>query len=273
MERFLHLGIDYITSAGLSVGMKVLYSLIILIVGLKLISFSVKFITNSKGFKKIDPTVQSFFKSFTSIGLKVLLLIIVASTLGVELTSVMAILASAGLAVGLALQGALSNIAGGLIILVFKPFKVGDYIETQSLSGTVKEITIFYTILATPDNKRITLPNGSMTNASITNFSAEKTRRVDLTFSTSYDADIELVKSILIKLAENHPMVLKEPKPMSRLASHGDSALNYILRVWCDNSNYWTVFYDLTEEVKKEFDRQGIEIPYPQLDVHMSDKD
>ncbi|NLP13503.1 MAG: mechanosensitive ion channel [Clostridium sp.] len=272
MEKYLYLFIDYVASVGLSVGMKVLYSAIILIVGLKLIGFFVKFITNSKGFQKIDSTVQSFIKSFTSIGLKVLLLIIVASTLGVELTSVMALLASAGLAVGLALQGALSNIAGGLIILIFKPFRVGDYIETQSLSGTVKEITVFYTILATPDNKRITLPNGSMTNASITNFSVEETRRVDLTFSAPYSVDIELVKNILLKLAENHPMVLKEPKPMSRLASHGDSALEYRLRVWCNNADYWTVLYDLTEGVKKEFDQQGIIIPYRQIDVHVLDK-
>jgi small conductance mechanosensitive channel len=269
MERYLQLIIDYVTS----VGLKVLYSVVILGVGLYLIKYFIKFIANLKGFHKIDLTAQSFIKSFVSIGLKVILIIIVVSILGVPLSSVVALLASAGLAIGLALQGALSNIAGGLIILIFKPFKVGDYIETQSLSGTVKEITVFYTILATPDNKRITLPNGSLTNASITNFSAEMTRRVDLTFSAPYSVDIESVKNILLMLAENHPLILKQPKPMSRLASHGDSALNYVLRVWCNNSDYWTVFYDLTEGVKKEFDKQGIAIPYPQMDIHMSNKD
>lgn len=243
-----------------SIGLKLLFSVIVLVVGLKLIDFFIKFISKLRGFKNIDPTAQSFIKSFSAVSLKVVLLTTVVSILGVPLTSVVALLASAGLAIGLALQGALSNFAGGLIILIFKPFKLGDHIETQSLSGIVQDITVFYTILVTPDGKRITLPNGTMTNASIINLSSEETRRIDLAFKAPNDLDVELVKRMLLDIAQKHPLVLKKPEPVSRLNSSESGTLNYIFRVWCKNTDYWAVRYDLTEWIKAEFDKKGIGI-------------
>jgi len=262
--------LDTLIEAATDIGLNILYSIVILIAGYKLIRIFIRIITNSKGYKSIEPGAQSFIRSILSIGLKALLFITVISVLGVPLTSVVTVLASIGLAIGLALQGALSNFTGGLMILIFKPFKVGDYIESQSVAGAVKEITVFYTILRTFDNKIVTLPNGSMTNASITNFSVEKTRRVDLAFSTAYNADIDAVKSALQEIAAQHPSVLKEPLPLARLKTHGDSALEFVMRVWCKTEDYWSVFFDLTESVKKRFDELGIEIPYPQLDVHIN---
>ena len=178
-------------------------------------------------------------------------------------------LASCGVAIGLALQGSLSNFAGGLMILFFKPFKVGDFIEASGESGVVTEITVVYTVLTTPDNKRVTIPNGSLTNSVIENYSAEPLRRVDLTFSTDYGCDIDMVKTVIGKLVEEHPLALAEPEPFVRLSAHGDSALTYAVRVWCKSEDYWTVHFDLTESVKKAFDQHDISIPYPQMDVHI----
>ena len=268
MEQFWNTVVEIFTSVRLNI----VYAVVILIVGLKLIKYIVKFIIESKGFCKIDPSAQSFIKSFLSLGLKTLLIISVISILGVPLSSVVAVLASVGLAIGLALQGALSNFAGGLIILGFKPYKVGDYIETNSQAGTVTDITILYTVLTTVDNKIITIPNGSMTNSSIINYTTNDTRRVDLTFSTSYNSDIDVVNKILLDIANEHSLVLQEPAPVARLSTHGDSALYYVLRAWCKTTDYWTVHFDITEKVKKEFDKQGIEIPFLQLDIHVHDK-
>lgn len=252
---------DILTNFSMTAGLHIIGALILLVAGMKLIKLFVRLTSNSQKFGRIDPTARTFIRSFTGIGLKALLLITVISILGVPITSVLAVLASAGLAVGLALQGSLSNLAGGLIILLFKPFKVDDYIETASVSGTVKEITLFYTILTTPDNKRITLPNGSMTNSSITNYSAESTRRVDLNFATAHDTDIDAVKSILRQQADNHPLILKDPEPVLGLASQSDMALNFILRVWCKTPDYMTVQFDLTERMRKEFNRLKIKSP------------
>lgn len=253
-----------------STGIKLVISVIIFLVGLKLIKQLVKLIKRSKGLNNIDISAQGYIISFTSIGLKTLLAITIAGYLGLEMTSILAVLASAGLAIGLALQGALGNLAGGLMILIFKPFRVGDYIDNHTDSGTVMEINIFYTVLNTIDNKKIMLPNGELTNTSIVNYSMEKKRRIDLTFTTSYRADIEHVKKILLKIASEHPLTINEPdKPFCRLMKHADNSLNFILRTWTLTENYWAMYFDLLEQVKKEFDNQGVEIPYPQLDVHL----
>lgn len=251
-------------------GIKLLAAIVVLIVGIKLIGALTKWIKKSPKLDKIDNSLRSFLVSFSKIALYIILIITVAMILGIPATSFITILASCGVAVGLALQGSLSNFAGGIMILLFKPFKVGDYIEASGESGTVEEISVVYTVLLTPDNKRITIPNGSLTNSVIENYSAEKTRRVDLKFTTSYDADIDTVKSILTKVAENHPLALKDPAPFVRLSEHSDSALTYTVRIWCKNEDYWDVYFDTTEKVKKSFDENGIEIPYPQLDVHMT---
>lgn len=250
-------------------GIKLLAAIILLIVGIKLIKALTKWILKSPKLDKIDQSLRSFLGSFSKIALYIVLIITIAMILGVPATSFITILASCGVAIGLALQGSLSNFAGGIMILLFKPFKVGDYIEAGSDSGTVEEISVVYTVLLTPDNKRVTIPNGTLTNSVIKNYSAEKIRRVDLTFTTSYDADITKVKNILTDIAQSHPMALKDPEPFVRLSQHGDSALTYTVRIWCDNANYWDVYFDITEKVKEAFDTNKIEIPYPQMDVHV----
>ena len=263
---------DILIELSASIGLKILLAIAVLVIGLLLIKYLVKFIVKSKGFNKIDKTVQTFIKSALSITLKILLIISVIGILGVPLTSIIAVLASAGLAIGLALQGALSNFAGGIMILVFRPFKVGDFVDNGTHMGTVDSITIFYTRLLTIDNKLITIPNSTMTTASITNFSAKELRRVDFKFTASYKNDVEKVKRVLTEIAESHPLVLKDQPIMSRLFAHGANSLEYILRVWCQAPDYWTIHFDINETVKKEFDAQGIEIPFTKMDVHIKEK-
>ena len=261
--------LNYLTQEGTAWGIKLLKAIIVLVVALRVIAMIKKWLKKSPKLDKLDPGFRTFLTSFVTIGLYILLVIIMATLLGIPATSLITILASCGVAVGLALQGALSNFAGGLMLLLFRPFKVGDYIETSGEAGTVDAITVVYTILLTTDNKRITIPNGSLTNTVIRNYSAEELRRVDLEFNTAYSCDMERVKAVMLKLAEEHPLVLAEPAPMVRLAAHNDSALTYKMRVWCKNADYWTVFFDMTENVKKAFDENDISIPYPQVDVHL----
>lgn len=249
-------------------GIKLVLAIVLLVIGFWLIRHIMRLVSKSKGFNKIDPGARSFIRSFASIALKVLLVISAVTLLGVPMTSVVAILASAGLAIGLALQGALGNLAGGLMILIFKPFRVGDVIDTKDGMGIVLEINIFYTILKTFDNRRITLPNGNLTNAAITNFSVEEKRRVDMKFSTSYEADIDQVIRIILDIVNSRELVDQEPEPFCRLESHGDNALIFVLRFWCDASEYWNNYFDVLETVKKSFDANGISIPFHQLDVH-----
>ena len=199
-----------------------------------------------------------------------MLVITIASILGIPATSFITILASCGVAVGLALQGTLSNFAGGLMLLLFKPFKVGDYVEVAGEAGTVAEISVVYTVILTVDNRRITIPNGSLTNSVIENYSAEEQRRVDLTFCTAYDCDIEKTKKVITDVVSAHSLVLSDPAPFVRLSAHGESSLTYTVRAWCKTENYWDVHFDLTEQVKEAFDKNGIQIPYPQMDVHVT---
>ena len=268
MEDF----IKFITETGTTVGLHILFGLVILIVGLKLAKWIVKLVSGSRFMKKADPGVQSFIRGFLKVALYALVVITACSEWGIPSTSFMTILASAGVAIGLALQGALSNFAGGLMILIFKPFKVGDYIESGSVAGVVSEITIIYTIVITVDNKTITVPNGSLTNSSITNYSTKPTRRVDLTISASYDDDIEKVKSVLLLVANSHEKVLQDPAPFVRLKEHSSSSLDYTVRVWVNGADYWEVFFDLQEDIKKAFDRENITIPYKHVDITMLNK-
>ncbi|MBR2500710.1 MAG: mechanosensitive ion channel [Clostridia bacterium] len=252
-----------------SMGLKIIAALIVLFVGCKLIKFIKKWIKSSSKLEKIDYGVRSFLSSFSGIALYVVLFISIAMILGIPTTSFITALASCGVAIGLALQGALGNLAGGIMILIFKPYKIGDYITTVSTSGTVTNITIMYTELTTPDNKVITIPNGTLTNSIIENYSASDRRRVDLVFTTAYDCDVDKVKTILLDVANNHEKVIKDPAPFARLSRHADSALEYTVRVWCNSADYWDVNFDLMETIKKEFDKNGISIPYPQMDVHI----
>lgn len=257
----------YFNQIIVSYGSKILLAAATLVIGL----YAIKKIVGvlSRRFSKIglEKSLQSFSISFTNIGLKILLVVTIASMLGVEMTSFVAILGSAGLAVGLALQGSLSNFAGGVLILILKPFKVGDYIETSGHSGTVSEIQVFYTILNTGDNKKVIIPNSNISNGSVINYSANATRRVDLTVGIDYDENIERVKKVFIKIIESNPLILKEPVPQILVGEHGDSSVNLYVRVWCENKDYWKIYFELMEKVKIEFDKESINMPYPQVEV------
>ncbi len=253
-------------------GVKILIGLLIIFVGFKLTSFLIKKLKKSRAFGKLDNSLVSFLCSLLNIAAKVVILITAAGVMGLPVTSFITMLASAGVAIGLALQGALSNLAGGAMLLLFRPFKVGDYIETADGSGTVHSITVFYTILKTPDNKKITLPNGTMTASAITNYSSEKERRVDIDLSVDYKTDVAAVKAMMMELMAKHPLVLQDPAPFCRLTAHGESALIITMRAWCKSENYWDVKLDLTEESKLALDRAGVSIPYPQLDIHVKNE-
>ena len=253
-----------------TIGLRIVFAALVFFVGIRLIKWLKVWIKSSPKLNRLDSGVRSFLCSFSAIALYVVLFITVAMILGIPTTSFIAALASCFAAVGLAMQGALSNFAGGLMILIFRPFKVGDYISAPDAEGTVTDITVVYTILRTPDNKVVTVPNGMLTGSVIKNYSAEKTRRVDLEFSTAYDCDVDMVKNLLMDIASSHPLALREPEPFVRLKEHGDSALIYTVRVWCKTDDYWDVAFDLKESVKKKFDQNGISIPYPQVDIHFS---
>ena len=247
----------------------IVIALIVMIVGFRIVAGIEKRLKKPHKFSKLDPSVKSFLISFVVIALKVLLMIIVLSIVGVPMASLVTIVGSCAVAIGLALQGGLSNIAGGLMLLIFKPFKVGDFISACGCDGTVKSITMFYTTIVTVDNKVIQLPNGNLSNSSITNFSANGKRRVDIDVSVAYKSDIDKVKNILNKIVDNHELVLQDEEKFCRLKTHGNSALVFVLRVWVNTPDYWTVYFDLMESIKKEFDKNHIEIPFDQLDVHM----
>ena len=264
-QTFISMIIQYATSLGI----KLLGAIFIFVIGLKLTSWISKLIRTSPKLDKLDVSLRSFLTSFIKIAMYTILVITVAMILGVPATSFITILASCGVAVGLALQGSLSNFAGGLMILFFKPFKVGDYIEAQGESGTVVGISVVYTELLTGDNKRITIPNGALTNSTIRNYSTEPLRRVDLSFSVAYDSNDETVKNIINSAITSHPQALQDPAPFVRLSQHGDSALIYTARVWVNNADYWNVYFDILEKVKADFDANGIAIPFPQMDVHL----
>lgn len=248
--------------------MRIIASFLILFIGLKLIKFVTKRVHNRSLVKKLDPSAAGFLKSLVSITLKLLIFITAIGVLGVPMTSVITILGTASLAVGLALQGSLANFAGGFMILMFKPFKVGDYIDNHTDSGTVTDIGVFYTTLSTPDKKTITVPNGALSNATVINFSASDIRRVDFDISISYDSDIDKAKEVLLLLAKQHEAALEEPAPFAAVNGHGDSAVKLVLRVWSKKENYWTLYFDLMENIKKAFDKTGIKIPYKTINIY-----
>lgn len=249
-------------------GPKVILAIVTLIIGLWVIN---KFTStlNTNLTSKVDATLGQFVASILSIILKMVLLISVASMIGIATTSFIAVLGAAGLAVGLALQGSLANFAGGVVILLFKPFKVGDLIEAQGYIGSVSSIQIFNTILKTGDNRIVIVPNGALSSSSMVNINQESTRRVDLSFGIGYGDDIDLAKATLNLIAQNDDRVLKDPAPMIVVAELADSSVNFTVRLWVNTSDYWGVYFAMQETVKKEFDAKGISIPFPQQDVHM----
>jgi small conductance mechanosensitive channel len=208
-------------------------------------------------------SLELFLHNLLGWALRIVLIIVVLGTVGIETTSFAAILASAGLAIGLALQGSLGNFAGGVLIMIFKPFKVGDVIEAQGEIGAVKQIEIFTTKLTGLSNKEIIIPNGSLSNGNIVNYTTAGTRRVDLVFGVGYDSDIKKTKEVLMNVLTSHPKVLKDPEPSVNLMELADSSINFAVRPWCETADYWTVYFEVTEQTKEALDAAGIEIPYP----------
>ena len=250
-------------------GLKFIYVLIILIVGSKLIKLLMKLIKKSKGFNKIDKSVSTFLLSLTKTVLYIVLLVTIAGVIGIPSTSIITLLGSAGVAIGLALQGGLSNIAGGIIILLFKPFRVGDFIDTHNDCGTVKTISIFYTTLITPDNRIVSIPNGNLANQVSINYSKEKIRRLDIDIDVSYKNDIDKVKNILKSIIDKDSRILKDQDIFIKLTNYKDSSMVYTIKVWVESINFFNVKFDLLEQIKKNFDKNNIVIPYNQLDVHI----
>ena len=218
---------------------------------------------------KVDETLTSFCASLLYMLLMALVAISALSKLGVDTTSFAALIAAAGLAIGFALQGSLGNFAAGVMLIIFRPFKAGDFVEAGGTSGTVEQIQVFATTLKTPDNKTVVVPNAAITGGNIINYSAEPTRRVDMVFGIGYDDDIAKAKKIIGDLLAKDNRVLKGPEPTIAVAELADSSVNIATRPWVNTADYWGVFFDITEAVKLEFDAQGISIPYPQQDVHM----
>lgn len=250
-------------------GLRLLGAIVVLVLGLWVIKILTK--TTHKFMDKgnVDPSLSSFLKSIVSILLKILLIISVMGMAGIQMTSFIAILGAAGLAVGMALSGTLQNFAGGVMILLFKPFKVGDYISAQGYSGVVKEIHVFVTVLTTPDNKTILIPNGKLSNGEIINFSTQPKRRVDWTFGIGYGDDYDTAKSFILSLLAQDNRILKDTEPFVALAELADSSVNLTVRVWVNAADYWGVFFDLNEKYYKNAGKEGINIPFPQMDVHL----
>lgn len=248
---------------------KLIYIVVLIAAGLVIIKVLLKLA--DRGFRRldIDPGIKRFLRSGLRIILLFILAIIVLSSLNISITSLVAVLSVAGLALSLAIQNLLSNVAGGLQLLSTKPFGVGDYIEAGGVSGAVSEMGMFYTKLKTVDNKLVQVPNSEIAGEKIVNYSAEENRRVEWKVSASYDAPIERVKQTIQQVLGEHPKTLATPEPVVRVNAYGSSAIEYVVRVWCANEDYWDVYCDVLEEIKHAFDRAGIEMPYSHLNVHL----
>ena len=249
-------------------GLKLIFAIIIIFIGMKVIKYIVNIF--EKSFKdRLEPTLMRFLKSVFKSLLNVLLFLSAAATLGIEMTSFVAVLGAMSFAIGLSLQGSLANFAGGVLILLAKPFKAGDFIEAAGHQGTVVEIQILYTVLNTPDHKQIIIPNGDLSNSDIINYSAYDQRRIDMVFGIGYDDDIKKAKELLKEIVDDHELILDEPAPLIEVSELAGSSVNFAVKVWIDTVNYWRVYYDMQETVKLRFDEADIGIPYPQMDVHL----
>lgn len=262
-EKLLQQLIDNLST----VGLRLVYAILILVIGLFLAKHLSRIIIHNRLFTKLDQGLQTFLASFIRLALKILVILIAAGVLGIPMASFVAILASCGLAIGAALQGSLSNLAGGIMILLFKPFSIGDYIQAGENEGTVQSISILYTVLEMLDKRRVTLPNGALTNAAVVNYTAAAERRVDLEVTVDSDADLEQVKALLLGTCQAHEKVLKKPPAVCRLLRHGDNGLVFTLRAWCRPADYWDVYFDLTEAVELALRRAKIPVPFQTVTV------
>lgn len=249
-------------------GGRLIIALLILIIGFKIVNTLTRKLMHSKAIKKMEGTTASFLRGLVNVVSKVLIGIVALSVIGVPMTSIITVVGSCGLAVGLALQGSLANIAGGFVLLLVRPFKVGQFITVGEDAGTVTEIGIFNTKIRTLDNRMIIFPNSTISNATVVNLSEMPLRRLDFTFSASYGDDIGEVKSALLAACGRNELILQDPAPKAFVSGHKDSAVEYTLWAWCKTEDYWTVYCALFEDVKRSFDARGVTIPFPQLDVH-----
>ena len=263
-DKAVTLTVEYVPS--------ILLALLTLWIGLRLIKWVMRLLDKILKSRDVDDTLRKFMNSLLGWVLKALLFVSVIQMLGVATTSFVAIIGAAGLAVGLALQGTLANFAGGVLILLFKPYKKDDLISAQGEFGVVKEIQIFVTILLTPENKTVIIPNGAMANGNITNFTAEGKIRVDMTIGVSYEADLKKAKEVLTNVVLKDELVLKDPVPTVAVAELADSSVNLVVRPWCDPAHYWDVHFNTIENAKNALDEAGISIPFPQRDVHIIDQ-
>lgn len=257
---------------GISVGSKILLAIVVFLVGRWIVRRLNKLLAKILEKRHVEASLSTFVKSLVNITLTLLLIIVVIGVLGIETSSFIALFASAGVAIGMALSGTLQNFAGGVMILLFKPFKVGDTIEAQGQTGTVREIQIFNTILATPDNKIIIIPNGGLSTGLMKNYSKEATRRVDWEFGIAYGDDYTKAKAVIARLLDADGRVLKDPAYFIALTSLGESSVNIVVRAWVNAGDYWGVYFDMNEKVYKTFAEENLNIPFPQLDVHLLGK-
>lgn len=249
-------------------GIKIIIALVIWFFSFKLINIITRRISKRIARKSVDKTIETVVLSIIRKGLKLLIFLSLLAYLGIETSGIAALLASAGLGIGLAVQGSLSNVAGGVLILLTRPFRIGDFIETLGARGTVEDIGIIYTRVVTPDNKVISVPNGTLANSSITNYSLKDIRRVDLVFSISYGDDFNKARKVILKCVQANALILKDPEPFVNIMTHNTSSIDMVCRVWVKTEDFWTVHFALLESVKAAFDKANITIPFPQVDVH-----
>ena len=258
-----------IASRAAELGFKLLISFLILIISFKVVNLVAKKIEKSASKHSTDKTILRSSLYIFKIGSKILIAIGLVGFLGIDTGGITALIASLGVGFGLAVNGALSNLAGGILIILTRPFRIDDYIEAQGFSGTVEDIHITNTKLRTPDNKIIYIPNGALSNDTIVNYSLQSIRRVDITFAISYTTDFKKAQVIIVEICDLHPLILKDPAPFVRISEHAASAIHLTTRAWTKNTDFWTVKFDLLERVKERFDAEGIEIPFQQVDVHI----
>jgi small conductance mechanosensitive channel len=249
-------------------GPKLVLAIVILVVGIIIINSFSRFLRKVMEKLNVDLTLMPFLAGLISTLLKIMLIISVVDIVGVKTTSFVAVLAAAGLAVGLALQGSLANFAGGVLVMIFKPYQVGDYIQAQGEAGTVSSVQMFNTVLKTPDNRKVIIPNGAISSGTITNFSTEETRRMDMVFGIGYDDDLEKAKNVLKEMADADKRLLTDPAPFIAVKELADSSVNLVVRIWCKKEDYWDIHFDWQNNVKLRFDKENISIPYPHRTIY-----
>lgn len=266
----LNVLLQQLIELGVSFGKKILMAVVIYLVGRYIVRFLKRVVNGFLDRRNVVPEVKTFVGSIVSVSLNLILIISVVGALGIETTSFAALLASAGVAIGMAMSGQMQNLAGGVLILLQKPYKIGDYIETNGIQGVVESVQIFTTKLKTVDNKVITVPNGAISGSVLTNYSDQPLRRVDFSFGVEYGQDFEKAKQVLMQVIDADEHILKDPAPFVELGELADSSVNITVRVWCNGADYWTVFFDMNRKVYETFNKEGIGFPFPQITVHQA---